>query len=66
MNAKEAIAVFERLNTEGRADMSIDDTCAGFARWLAGAWDGLPVQDVALLTAVGSVLWREGYAQRQK
>lgn len=66
MNAADVITLFERLNTEGRADMTIDDTCAGFAGWLAGAWDRLPAQDIALLTAVGSVLWRDGFALRQK
>lgn len=66
MEADDVITVFERLNAEGRADFSIDDACAGFAGWLAGAWGRLPAQDIALLTAVGSVLWREGYALRRK
>jgi hypothetical protein len=66
MDAADVITVFERLNIEGRADMSVDDTCAGLAGWLAGAWDRLPAQDIALLTAVGSVLWREGFASRRK
>jgi hypothetical protein len=66
MDAADVITVFERLNIEGRADMSVDDTCAGLAGWLAGAWDRLPAQDIALLTAVGSVLWREGLALRRK
>ena len=65
MNATEVIAIFERLNIEGCADMPIDDTCAGFAGWLAGAWERLAAQDIALLTAVGSVLWREGYTLRR-
>jgi hypothetical protein len=61
MDAADVIAIFERMNVTGRADMSLDDTCADFAGWLARAWHRLPAQDVALLTAVGSVLWREGY-----
>jgi hypothetical protein len=66
MEAADVITIFERINAEGRADFSVDDTCAGFAGWLAGAWERLPAQDIALLTAVGSVLWREGFALRQK
>jgi hypothetical protein len=66
MVPNDVITIFERLNTEGRADFSLDDTCAAFAGWLSGAWDRLPAQDIALLTAVGAVLWREGFALRQK
>lgn len=66
MDAGDVITMFERLNAEGRADFSIDDTCAAFAGWLAGAWEILPAQDIALLTAVGAVLWREGFALRRK
>jgi hypothetical protein len=66
MTPEEVITVFERMNAEGRADFSLDDTCAAFSEWLAGVWDGLPAQDIALLTAVGGVLWREGFALRRK
>ncbi|CAB3689786.1 hypothetical protein LMG22037_02918 [Paraburkholderia phenoliruptrix] len=66
MTADDVITVFEQMNAEGRADYSLDDTCAGFAGWLAEAWERLPAQDIALLTAVGAVLWREGFALRQK
>lgn len=33
--------------------------------WLVGAWGKSPAQDIALLTAVGSVPWRERFALRQ-
>ena len=62
----DVIAVFERLNVEGRADVSLDDTCAGLADWLAHAWGRLEDADIAVLTAVGATLWREGFAQRRK
>ena len=58
MTPDDVIAVFEKMNTDGQADFSIDDTCAGIAGWLAGAWERLAAQDIAMLTAVGSVLWR--------
>ena len=66
MTPEMVIEVFEKLNVEGRADWSIDDTCAGLAGWLSGAWDRLKDDDLAVLTAVGAVLWREGLALRQK
>lgn len=66
MLAADVITIFERLNVEGRtADLSLDDTCAAFAGWLSGAWDQLDDDDIALLTAVGAVLWREGFALRR-
>ncbi|WGS53542.1 hypothetical protein LFL96_21015 [Paraburkholderia sp. D15] len=65
MTPYDVITIFERLNAEGRADFSLDDTCAAFAGWLAGGWNNLSTQDIALLTAVGAVLWREGFALRQ-
>lgn len=66
MTPEMVMEVFEKLNVEGRADWSIDNTCAGLAGWLAGAWDRLKDDDLAVLTAVGAVLWREGLALRQK
>jgi len=65
MTPDDVIAIFERLNVEGRADASLDDTCAGLAAWLAAGWSRLRDEDIALLTAVGTTLWREGFAQRQ-
>jgi hypothetical protein len=66
MTSEEVIAVFERLNVEGRADIPIGDACAGFAGWLAENWAMFEGDDLALLTSVGATLWREGFAQRQK
>lgn len=66
MNAEDVITIFERLNVEGRADVPLDEACAGFAGWLSGAWNRLEDDDIALLTSVGATLWREGFAQRQK
>ncbi|WP_248322001.1 hypothetical protein [Caballeronia sp. Sq4a] len=66
MTPDEVISVFERLNVEGRADVPLDDAVAGFAAWLAGAWDYLPDDDIALLTSVGATLWREGFADWRK
>jgi hypothetical protein len=37
----DVIAMFEQLNLEGRATVDLDHACAGFAGWLAGAWDRL-------------------------
>jgi hypothetical protein len=66
MTPIDVLTVFERLNTEGRADIPIDEVCAGFAGWLAKNWGMLEGDDLAVLTAVGATLWREGFAQRQK
>jgi hypothetical protein len=66
MTRDDVITVFERLNVEGRADVPIDDACAGFADWLAVNWERFEGDDLALLTSVGATLWREGFAQRQK
>ena len=64
MKADDVIAMFEELNMQGRAMGDIDLTCAGFACWLANAWDSLSKEDIATLTSVGAVLWREGFAKR--
>jgi hypothetical protein len=66
MTPDDVIAVFERLNVEGRADIPIDEACAGLAGWLAKNWASFEGDDLALLTSVGGTLWREGFAQRQK
>lgn len=66
MAPEDVITIFERLNIEGRADIPIDEACAGFAGWLAAAWERLQGDDIALLTSVGATLWREGFAQRMK
>jgi hypothetical protein len=66
MTPDDVITVFERLNVEGRADVPIDDACAGFAGWLAENWGIFEGDDLALLTSVGATLWREGFAQRRK
>lgn len=66
MDAKDVLTIFERLNVEGRADVPIDDACAGFAGWLAENWGMFEGDDLALLTSVGATLWREGFAQRRK
>ncbi|WP_250512670.1 hypothetical protein [Caballeronia sp. INDeC2] len=66
MTPLDVITIFERLNVEGRADVPIDGTVAGFAGWLADAWERLDDDDIALLTSVGATLWREGFARRGK
>ncbi|MEZ0605808.1 hypothetical protein ACAX43_27145 [Paraburkholderia sp. IW21] len=66
MTPEDVITVFERLNMEGRADIPIDDACAGFAGWLATHWGMFEEDDLAVLTSVGATLWREGFAQRQQ
>jgi hypothetical protein len=66
MTADDVLTIFERLNVEGRADIPLDDACAGFAGWLARNWGRVEGDDLALLTSVGATLWREGFAQRQK
>lgn len=64
MTPDDMIAIFERLNIEGRADIPLDEACAGFAGWLAEAQPRLSDDDVAVLTSVGATLWREGFALR--
>lgn len=66
MTSGDVITIFERLNAEGRAVVDLDETCAGFAGWLAEAWDRLGDDEIALLTSVGATLWREGFERRQK
>lgn len=66
MTADDVIGIFERLNVEGRAGASLDETCAGFAGWLADSWSSLTPVEISLLTSVGATLWREGFERRQK
>ncbi|WP_375164273.1 hypothetical protein, partial [Burkholderia thailandensis] len=65
MTPFDVITIFERLNVEQRADVPLDETCAGFAGWLAEAWDRLGDEEIALLTSVGATLWREGFERRK-
>lgn len=65
MTPEDVITIFERLNVEGRADIPLDEACAGFAGWLAATWERLQEDDIALLTSVGATLWREGFSKRQ-
>jgi uncharacterized protein CbrC (UPF0167 family) len=66
MIAYDVITIFERLNTEGRPDIHIDEACAGFAGWLSENWHRFDGDDLALLTSVGATLWREGFSSRQQ
>lgn len=65
MTPFDVITIFERLNVEGRANVPLDETVAGFAGWLAESWGRLDEDEIALLTSVGATLWREGFARRQ-
>jgi hypothetical protein len=64
MTPEDALTIFERLNVEGRADVPLDEACAGFAGWLSDHWNELDDDSIALLTSVGATLWREGFAAR--
>jgi hypothetical protein len=66
MTSAYVVALFERLSAQGRPSIGPDLTCAGFAGWLANAWDELEERDLALLTAVGATLWREGFERRPR
>lgn len=66
MTSEDLILIFERLNMEGRVAVDVDQACAGFAEWLAFAWDRLDNADVALLTSVGATLWSEGLEKESK
>lgn len=65
MTPYDVITMVERLNVEGRADVDLEYTCAGFAGWLSDHWGELDEDSIALLTSVGAVLWREGFSRRQ-
>lgn len=65
MAPSDVIAIFEQLNLEGRANVDLDHACAGFAGWLASAWEQLEEEEIALLTSVGATLWREGHYERR-
>lgn len=58
MKPCDVITIFERLKAEGRAAVDLEDTCAGFAGWLAEAWDRLDDDEIALLSSVKATLWR--------
>jgi hypothetical protein len=60
MTRDDVMTIFEQLNAEGMPTVDLDLTCAGFAEWLAKAWGRLDDREIALLTSVGAMLWREG------
>lgn len=64
MTPADVAQVFEQLNREGRATGELNGACEAFAAWLACEWDHLSTKDIALLTSIGAVLWREGYQRR--
>lgn len=66
MTPQDVIAIFERWNVEERATVDLDHACAGFAGWLAGVWDNLSDDEIALSTSVGATLGREGFGRSQK
>lgn len=66
MTADDVITIFERLNVEGRADVPLDEACAGFGGWLAENLGRFEGDGLALLTSVGATLWREGFGRHQK
>ncbi|WP_186191023.1 hypothetical protein [Burkholderia gladioli] len=66
MAPEDVLTMFERLNVEGCATVDLEYTCAGFAGWLARAWERLDDEDIAVLTSVGATLWREGFEARNK
>ncbi|PLZ03055.1 hypothetical protein CY652_07020 [Burkholderia sp. WAC0059] len=65
MKTEDVIAIFEHLNKDGNIDIDLADTCTGFAEWLAKVWNHLGSDDISLLTGVGAVLWREGFARQR-
>lgn len=64
MTPEKMIAMFERQFLEGKVPVDVEYTCAGFAGWLASAWDLLGADERVLLMSVGATLWREGYTRR--
>jgi hypothetical protein len=64
MTPEKMMAIFERQFLEGKAPADVERTCAGFAAWLATAWETLGGDERVVLTAVGAALWRDGYTRR--
>jgi hypothetical protein len=61
MTPEKMLALFERHYLAGKTHAEVEYTCAGFAAWLAGAWERLGEDERTVLTGVGATLWREGY-----
>lgn len=64
MTPEKVISMFERQYLEGKAPQDTEYVCAGFADWLATAWEYLDGEEKTLLMSVGAALWREGYNRR--
>jgi hypothetical protein len=64
MTPEKVISMFELQYLEGKAPVSVEYVCAGFADWLASAWEYLDGEEKTLLMSVGAALWREGYSRR--
>jgi hypothetical protein len=64
MTSDEVLALFEQENAKGHS-FDPDEIAASFADWLAPRWDSLSADEIALLTGVGTALWREGDAWRK-
>ncbi|NML32972.1 hypothetical protein [Paraburkholderia antibiotica] len=64
MTPEKILSMFERQYLEGKAPPDLEATCAGFATWLAAAWELLDGNEKTLLLTVGATLWREGFNAR--
>ncbi len=66
MTPEKVIAMFEWQYLAGKAPPDVEYACAGFAGWLAAAWENLDGDEKALLMSVGAALWRDGYDRRAR
>jgi hypothetical protein len=64
MTPEKMLSMFERQYLEGKAPADLEATCAGFATWLAAAWELLDGSEKTLLVTVGAALWRQGFDVR--
>jgi len=64
MTPEKVLAMFERQYLAEKAPVDVEYAVAGFAEWLASAWERLADDEKTMLMSVGAALWREGYDRR--
>ncbi|OAJ51329.1 hypothetical protein A6V36_15355 [Paraburkholderia ginsengiterrae] len=64
MTPAKVLSMFERQYLEGKTPVDPEQTCTGFAEWVASAWELLDPEQRTLLLTVGATLWRDGYILR--
>ncbi|VVE59276.1 hypothetical protein [Pandoraea sputorum] len=64
MEPEDVLKVFERLCADNLA-LDLDDALIEFTSWLTERWADLNEEEIAILSAVGATLFKQGLKRRK-